>query len=471
MSETTTTTTGTVPDVVLEPEAPVAQPARWRGRKHAPIEAGLIIACAAALTAFGWDRFGVTVVPLAVAALLLGQIAALPAYDRWTSLQPIKRTLVVGGAALLTVAYIGWFDLPELRAAIGGMLLVAGVPLAFRGASRLLRRPRSTLLLGDRLAVSHLVAQWESQSEVRIVGLCLTSPDDDAEDQPVEIAGYPVLGGLDDAVALAQELKVDQVVVAPGPVVTAYDVRRLSWAFEQTNVELAVAAEVHGAVPRRIDPRLLGRRLLLSVRPARRPVLSLLVKSLGDRLLAGVLLLLVSPILIGLVLLVRSDSPGPGFFRQTRAGQGGRPFTMYKLRTMRVDAEARRAELAMYNEAAGPLFKIADDPRITRVGRFLRRSSLDELPQLINVIQGRMSLIGPRPALLDETYAYDDWIRRRLVVKPGMTGLWQVSGRSRLRWNESVRLDLDYVDNWTLRSDLDIARKTIGAVTRSDGAS
>ena len=130
-----------------------------------------------------------------------------------------------------------------------------------------------------------------------------------------------------------------------------------------------------------------------------------------------------------------------------------------------------RAELETLNEAGGPLFKIADDPRITRVGRFLRRSSLDELPQLINVIQGRMSLIGPRPALLDETDAYDDWIRRRLVVKPGMTGLWQVSGRSALRWNESVRLDLDYVDNWTLRGDLDIARKTISAVTRSDGAS
>ncbi len=372
---------------------------------------------------------------------------------------------------LLALAYTGLIDLPELRAAVGGVLIVAAIPFAFRGASALLRRPRSTLLLGDRLAVSHLVAQWESQPEVRIVGLCLISPDDDAENLPPEISGYPVLGGLDEAVELAQELRVDQVVVAPGPVVTAYDVRRLSWAFERTNVELAVAAEVHGAVPRRIDPRLLGRRLLLSVRPARRPVLSVLVKTVADRLLAALLLVLVSPILIGLVLLVRFDSPGPGLFRQTRAGQGGRPFTMYKLRTMRVDAEAVRAELEMLNEGAGPLFKIADDPRITRVGRFLRRSSLDELPQLINVIQGRMSLIGPRPALLDETNAYDDWIRRRLVVKPGMTGLWQVSGRSALRWNESVRLDLDYVDNWTLRSDLDIARKTISAVTRSDGAS
>jgi lipopolysaccharide/colanic/teichoic acid biosynthesis glycosyltransferase len=122
------------------------------------------------------------------------------------------------------------------------------------------------------------------------------------------------------------------------------------------------------------------------------------------------------------------------------------------------------------NEGAGLLFKLADDPRVTRLGTVLRRTSLDELPQLLNVVLGQMSLIGPRPALPSETDEYDDWIRRRLTVKPGMTGLWQVSGRSRLRWNESVSLDLDYVDNWTLRGDLEIASRTIGAVARSDGA-
>jgi lipopolysaccharide/colanic/teichoic acid biosynthesis glycosyltransferase len=143
---------------------------------------------------------------------------------------------------------------------------------------------------------------------------------------------------------------------------------------------------------------------------------------------------------------------------------------MFKLRSMSVDAERLQPQLMAMNEGAGLLFKLADDPRITRLGTVLRRTSLDELPQLLNVVLGQMSLIGPRPALPSETDQYDDWIRRRLTVKPGMTGLWQVSGRSRLRWHESVNLDLDYVDNWTLRGDLEIASRTIGAVARSDGA-
>ncbi len=162
-----------------------------------------------------------------------------------------------------------------------------------------------------------------------------------------------------------------------------------------------------------------------------------------------------------LVVAVRCDSSDPGIFRQVRAGKQGRPFTMFKLRTMSVDAEERQAELLDRNEGAGLLFKMAADPRVTRIGQLLRRTSLDELPQLLNVVLGQMSLIGPRPALPSEVDQYDDWIRRRLSVKPGMTGLWQVSGRSRLLWNETVRLDLDYVDNWTLSRDLAIAARTV----------
>jgi lipopolysaccharide/colanic/teichoic acid biosynthesis glycosyltransferase len=137
---------------------------------------------------------------------------------------------------------------------------------------------------------------------------------------------------------------------------------------------------------------------------------------------------------------------------------------------MAPDAQKRRAELIELNEGAGPLFKMRNDPRVTRVGRVLRSTSLDELPQLFNVLKGDMSLIGPRPALPTETDDYDDWIRRRLTVKPGMTGLWQVSGRSRLGWNEAVRLDLDYVDNVTIGNELSIAARTLGAVVRRDGA-
>ncbi|MBA3991859.1 MAG: sugar transferase, partial [Propionibacteriales bacterium] len=192
--------------------------------------------------------------------------------------------------------------------------------------------------------------------------------------------------------------------------------------------------------------------------------------SLVDRVFGALILAAAAPLLFFMVFAVRLETPGGGFFTQTRAGRDGRPFQMVKIRTMVADAEHRRSELEELNEGAGPLFKLAHDPRVTKMGSILRRTSLDELPQLWNVVRGEMSLIGPRPALPHETAEYDSWIRRRLSVKPGMTGLWQVSGRSRLGWNDAVRLDLDYVDNWTLGSDLSIASRTVGAVLRRDGA-
>jgi lipopolysaccharide/colanic/teichoic acid biosynthesis glycosyltransferase len=173
-------------------------------------------------------------------------------------------------------------------------------------------------------------------------------------------------------------------------------------------------------------------------------------------------------VLLGLMLLVRLDSAGPALFRQVRVGRDGRHFTMLKLRTMRTDAESVRAQVD--NEVDQVLFKNRQDPRITRIGRILRRYSLDELPQLVNVVRGDMSLVGPRPALPSEVAAYDHDPLRRLVVRPGLTGLWQISGRSDLSWRESVRLDLDYVDNWSLPRDLTIIGRTLHAVLGHRGA-
>jgi exopolysaccharide biosynthesis polyprenyl glycosylphosphotransferase len=195
------------------------------------------------------------------------------------------------------------------------------------------------------------------------------------------------------------------------------------------------------------------------------------VKGAMDRLAAGLAVLLLVPVLGAIAVAVRLDSPGPVLFRQTRIGRGGREFTMLKFRTMVVDAEARRGDLLALNQNAdGLLFKMADDPRVTRVGRVLRRFSVDELPQLFNVLSGRMSLVGPRPPLPAEVALYDDSVRRRLLVKPGLTGLWQVSGRSDLTWEESVRLDLRYVENWSLLLDIMILWKTGFAVVRARGA-
>jgi lipopolysaccharide/colanic/teichoic acid biosynthesis glycosyltransferase len=193
------------------------------------------------------------------------------------------------------------------------------------------------------------------------------------------------------------------------------------------------------------------------------------VKAVLDVLGALLLIVAFSPVLIGLAIAVRRDG-GPAFFRQTRVGLDGREFRMIKFRSMVVDAEGRLAALQAHNDGAGPLFKMRNDPRITRVGAVLRQYSLDELPQLFNVLTGSMSLVGPRPSLPREVATYCPRTRRRLAVKPGMTGLWQVSGRSDLSWDESVRLDLRYVEEWKLGLDVSILARTVRTVVAGGGA-
>lgn len=194
------------------------------------------------------------------------------------------------------------------------------------------------------------------------------------------------------------------------------------------------------------------------------------VKAVFDRLGAGIALLVLALPLLALALVIRLTSPGGALFHQVRVGRDGKEFRVVKFRTMVVDAERLKGALLEDNEFDGVLFKIRNDPRITRVGAFLRKYSLDELPQLLNVLRGEMSLVGPRPPLPEEVGKYGADVRRRLVVKPGMTGLWQVSGRSDLTWEESVRLDLRYVENWSLILDLQILWKTWSVVTRGEGA-
>ena len=195
-----------------------------------------------------------------------------------------------------------------------------------------------------------------------------------------------------------------------------------------------------------------------------------MIKELVDRIGAALLLLTFFPLLLGSVIAIRATSPGPALFKQERIGRGGVPFTIWKFRTMYVDAEQRLAGLQHLNESNAVLFKMREDPRVTRVGKILRRFSIDELPQLINVLRGNMSLVGPRPPLKSEVATYAPDTRRRLAVKPGMTGLWQVSGRSDLSWEEAVRLDLRYVERWSLSLDLVILLRTITAVARTQGA-
>jgi exopolysaccharide biosynthesis polyprenyl glycosylphosphotransferase len=196
----------------------------------------------------------------------------------------------------------------------------------------------------------------------------------------------------------------------------------------------------------------------------------MLAKRLFDTVLAGLLLLVLSPGLLAVAAGVKLTSKGPVLFRQNRVGVNGRPFAMLKFRSMVVDADGMLAELKARNEGNGVLFKLKRDPRVTRFGAFLRRYSLDELPQLVNVVRGEMSLVGPRPPLPSEVESYDYVAVRRLRLRPGLTGLWQVSGRSDLSWEESLRLDLRYVDNWSMALDLHILFRTWRAVFSGTGA-
>lgn len=403
-----------------------------------------------------------------VVAIILGLdfVDARPG-DRLRTLRPVKRLIVTAAGGALGAATFGWLSPGELRW-FGAIVMTASAVLS--GAvllSRSAEGPRSVLLVGGRTGVGQLVGQWSTCSEIELKGICLA---EFVGESVQDVEGVPIVGSLDDVVAVARAIDVDEVVVVPGPLLNAHQVRRLSWVLEDASIELLVAAEFDGVVARRITPQVVGRRLILGVGPGRRSRSAKWVKGLVDRAAATILLLALSPVFVFVSILVRLSSPGPALFKQTRVGLDGKCFTIYKFRTMMVDAEARLAELKSCNEAAGPLFKMAADPRTTSVGRVLRKSSIDEVPQLLNVIKGEMSLIGPRPGLPVEARRYDEWVYRRLRVKPGMTGAWQVGGRSNLSWTESVRLDIDYVDNATLRDDVVIAMKTVSAVINSDGA-
>jgi exopolysaccharide biosynthesis polyprenyl glycosylphosphotransferase len=262
---------------------------------------------------------------------------------------------------------------------------------------------------------------------------------------------------------------IDAVIVV-GSQLSGDALRRLSWAIERTGAQLLVEPGLVEVAGPNISLRpAAGLSLLHLESPSSRPG-RLIGKAVLDHLLGSVMLLIATPVILVAAVAVKLTSPGPAFFTQTRMGLDGRTFTMFKLRSMVEDAEQRRLSLLAQSSRDGLMFKMRRDPRVTSVGSLLRRYSLDELPQLFNVVRGDMSLVGPRPPLTSEYEHYHDAVFRRLRVKPGLTGLWQVSGRADLSWEESVRLDLRYVDNWSLALDLLILWKTARAVLARSGA-
>jgi exopolysaccharide biosynthesis polyprenyl glycosylphosphotransferase len=262
----------------------------------------------------------------------------------------------------------------------------------------------------------------------------------------------------------------DTVAVLACPEMNGMELRKLAWELEKTDTDLCLApALLDVAGPRTSIRSAAGLPLLYMDHPDLTGVRQA-VKNLFDRLAAISALVLLDPLFLAIAVAIKLGDGGPVLFRQVRVGRNGRPFHMYKFRTMVANAEQQKAQLEARNEGNGEFFKIKDDPRVTKAGSWLRRFSLDELPQLFNVLVGQMSLVGPRPALPEEAARYGDYVRRRLAVRPGITGLWQVSGRSDLPWEEAVRLDLRYVENWSFALDLQILWKTWSAVIRGAGA-
>lgn len=280
-----------------------------------------------------------------------------------------------------------------------------------------------------------------------------------------------MLGSVQESLDAVDLVDAEVVVVASHPDMTGPELRRLSWGLESRDVELIVSPGIMEVAGPRLSIRpAAGLSLLHVERPAVKGG-RLFGKIIFDRVASVLIAVAILPVMLLVALAVKLDSHGPVLFRQIRIGARGEPFTMLKFRSMVPDAEAQLSVVvADGNDGNGVLFKQREDPRVTRVGRFIRRFSLDELPQLLNVLRGDMSLVGPRPPLPTEVEGYEPDAVRRLRVKPGLTGLWQVSGRSDLSWEDSLRLDLRYVDNWSMFLDLQILWKTARAVLARRGA-
>ena len=423
---------------------------------------GISYALIAAAIAGGWS-------------LSLALAGAYQTRHLGTGAEEYKR-VAVGTLQLWAAVAIGCYA-AKLQVARGFVVVALPLGLALllagRGAARrvlVAARARGLsvhrgVVVGDRRAVAGLAAELrrERAAGFEVVGACLAEP----AARFRESDELPVLGTLDDIPAIVRQYDADTVAVASA--VPPEVVRRLSWGLEGSGVDLVVAPSVVDVAGPRLSVRPVAGLPLLHVDEPEFTGGKRVAKAVLDRLLAAVALVTLAPLLVPVAVAIRLDSPGPALFRQVRVGRAGREFRVVKFRTMYVDAEQRLVELVERNETNGLLFKISDDPRITPIGRFLRRTSIDELPQLLNVLRGDMSLVGPRPLPVKDSDFTGD-VRRRLLVRPGITGLWQVNGRSELSWEDAVRLDLYYVENWSIALDLAILLRTAGAVLRGTGA-
>ena len=423
-----------------------------------------------------WPAALILVAGWSVALMALSDRARRRGAGGRMELMPIVHSAVIGVAALAVAAgAFGWISLrPHITSTVP--LAIAALVLA-----RLIRRswivrhpatqtlaPR-TLVVGSRAGVEHTIRSLTADPRFahHIVGAAIAGPIGEA--LRVDDRIFPTLGTPEQVSDLARSACIETVVVADGIEDSDY-LRRLSWSLEGAATDLILATRLTDVDRSRIAFERTHGLALTHVSLPKFDRSTLRAKRALDIVVAAIALIPIALITPLIALAIRLDTPGGVFFRQRRIGRDGREFDILKFRTMGVDAEAQRTQLETANEGAGPLFKLKNDPRVTRVGGFLRRFSLDELPQFWNVLTGEMSVVGPRPPLPTEVADYERDVYRRLYVQPGITGLWQVSGRSDLSWEQSVRLDLHYVENWSLATDLKIIARTAAVMVRPRGA-
>jgi exopolysaccharide biosynthesis polyprenyl glycosylphosphotransferase len=395
---------------------------------------------------------------------------------QYSSVEEFRRIILSVTIAVMAIVVLSfWSPVPSSRLWIGYSWFFT---LLFTGASRRwwhhrIRHGRisgrltfDTLIVGtNREARSLADLLATSGAGYRPLGYVSTRAHNAAA-----LDGLPVLGGIGGLRQLIGQTRASCVFVA-STAVDAEDVKHVLKARRLDGVEIRVTANFPGTLSAtRVTPQSIAGLMALSVNAVRLTRAQAIAKRTFDVAVSAVGLVLIAPLLAVIALAVRLDSAGPVLFRQERVGLHRRRFRLLKFRTMVVGAEAMLTDLAVHNEADGPLFKMRNDPRVTRVGHCLRRYSLDELPQLWNVLMGEMSLVGPRPPLPKEVEAFEDWQLDRFEVRPGLTGLWQVSGRSELPFDEYVRLDLFYIENWSLAYDLFIVAKTIPMLLAARGA-
>lgn len=385
----------------------------------------------------------------------------------------VARALTAGGLLLIFVIFAAKLDYISRPLILLFLVLNFGFVIAGRALVRAAVLDTSTrrrvLVAGGHDEVLAAAAQVDAHRDwgLEIVGLVSDGT------WTTNGGSYAVLGGYESIPSIVQEGEiVDEVLVVPASR-RLDDLKMLEPLFLQLEELGVVTRLVVNFLPQalsRVSFDELGGTPILTFSTAPRDELLLFVRRAIDVVVSSIALVILSPILVAIALAIKATSRGPVLFKQVRCGLYGRPFTFLKFRSMRLEAETLKPTLAPYNEMDGPAFKMRNDPRVTAVGRFLRRTSLDELPQLWNILKGSMSFVGPRPSVIEEVRQYEPWQRRRLSMQPGLTCLWQISGRNDLTFDEWMRLDLEYIDNWSLWLDVKIALKTIPAVLLGRGA-